>query len=64
MNKHEFADFVYKSRSDCDMTLKEFAEELDIDWVTVWRWENKRNMPKPDAINHWIEEIIGICDAD
>lgn len=63
MNKHEFSEFVINSRYDAELTLKEFAGELGVDWITVWRWENKRAMPKPDAIEHWIEKIIEVVDA-
>lgn len=62
MDKHEFAEFVIDSRDKAELTLKEFAAELGVDWVTVWRWENKRSMPKPDAIEFWIEKILYVVD--
>jgi DNA-binding transcriptional regulator YiaG len=53
----DFSEFVIKARKKSDMTLHEFAQEIGTSWITVWRWENEKNKPKPDAIEYWIKQI-------
>lgn len=60
MDKKEWSEFVSKARAKADMTQWEFADELKISWITVWRWENEFNMPKTDAIDYWKKEISKI----
>ena len=63
MNKHEFADFIYDTRQDNQLTMKELAAEIGVSWTTVWRWENKRSCPRPDAIEFWVERILGAVEC-
>jgi DNA-binding XRE family transcriptional regulator len=57
MNKKEWSSFVSKARAKADMTLHEFGQEIGTSWVSVWRWENEYNMPRTEALPHWIKEI-------
>lgn len=57
MDKKEFSDFVINARKKSKLTLHEFGSCLGASWVTVWRWENMHNMPKPDAIGYWVDKI-------
>jgi len=60
MNKQEFASFVSSRREELDLTFREFADELGVNWITVWRWERARNCPKDDAQPYWIEKILSV----
>jgi len=60
MDKHEFAKFVSDKREELDLTLRELADEIGVNWITVWRWERARNCPKDDAMPYWIEKILGV----
>lgn len=57
MDKKEFAEFVSKARIKSALTLHEFSKEIGTSWVTVWRWENEHNVPRPEAIEYWVRKI-------
>ena len=57
MDKIEFSSFIKDSREDLGVTKTRFAELLDINWITVWRWENKHNIPAENIIDMWINKI-------
>lgn len=57
MNKKQFSDFISKKRDKTGLTQFDFGTELGVSWVTIWRWENEDSMPKPDAIDYWIEKV-------
>lgn len=57
MNKEEYAEFVKNSRIDMNMTKSSFAHALDITWMTLWRWENKRSMPAANIVDMWVNKI-------
>jgi len=63
MNKKEFQRFIKGARKAQGMTLRDFADELGVNWVTVWRWEKGRNCPAKDAMGYWVEKVIGICET-
>lgn len=57
MNKEEYAKFVRAERDRLSISLRSFAEKLDISWMTVFKWENQVHMPKQDALKFWIDKI-------
>ena len=38
-------DKIKKDRKERDMTLKQYAELLQVDQNTVWKWENGKRNP-------------------
>jgi len=60
MTKKEFSKLVQRTRQEHELTLRDFAKEIGVNWVTVWRWENGRTCPKKDALAFWVKIIGGI----
>ncbi len=57
MEKNEFSKIVICERKRSGMTLYDFADKIGTSWVTVWRWENQYCMPRPEAIDFWIDKM-------
>lgn len=55
MKKKNFAELIRKKRGE--MTQHEYAKTIGVSWITIWRWENGVSIPKPDAIEYWIQKI-------
>ena len=50
-----FSDFVRKVRRGLDMSQHELAGELNVNYTTINRWENKRVVPSNLAKKSFIE---------
>lgn len=57
MNQKEFSKLVKNRRNQLGLSQFDFGSEIGTSWITIWRWENEINMPKPDAIGFWIKRI-------
>jgi DNA-binding XRE family transcriptional regulator len=60
MTQHEFSRLVKRCRALSDLSQKAFGKEIGCSWITIWRWENNLNCPKPDAIEFWVRKVQGI----
>ena len=50
-----FSDYVRKVRRGLDMSQHELAKELNVNYTTINRWENKRVIPSNLAKKSFIE---------
>jgi transcriptional regulator with XRE-family HTH domain len=57
MEQVEFSEKVRAARIKRNISQFEFAKEIGCTWMTVWRWEHEKSMPRHDAINYWLEKI-------
>lgn len=42
-----------KLREEAGLTIREVAEQLDVCWHTVFRWENGERFPRSARGNRW-----------
>ena len=57
MNRKQFSTLVKRKREKLGMSQEDFAHILGVSWLTVWRWENDRAMPRHDAVEYWIKKV-------
>ena len=50
-----FSEYVRKVRRGLDMSQHELAKELNVNYTTINRWENKRVIPSNLAKKSFIE---------
>ncbi len=42
------------------LNLSEYADELGVSTVTLWRWLNDKCKPRPDAVGYWVNKMKGV----
>lgn len=57
MIENDFTDLVLDTRKKTGLTLFEFGSEIGVSWITVWRWENKKNYPKKNVMVMYAKNI-------
>jgi len=59
MNYKQFSSLVSATRKNLGASQEQFAKKIGCSWLTIWRWEKQRSMPRADALEYWIEKIKG-----
>ena len=60
MKQDEFSSFIRVKRKKSGLSQFDFGSEIGTSWITVWRWEHEKCMPKPDAIEFWINKVKSV----
>lgn len=48
-------DEIRRIRHKLGLSQQKFSEKLGVSWVSVCRWENGKNEPKPETIDKILE---------
>ncbi|RDU21913.1 helix-turn-helix transcriptional regulator [Anaerosacchariphilus polymeriproducens] len=51
----KYSEFVKKVRKDLNLTQKQLADELEVSYATINRWENSHVLPSKLAIKSFID---------
>lgn len=62
MNKETFTNIVRTERKKTGLTQFEFAQSIGVTWITVWRWENNKNVPDKNIRDMWVEKMKLVKD--
>jgi transcriptional regulator with XRE-family HTH domain len=60
MKQDKFSSFIRDKRKESGLSLFDFGSEIGASWITIWRWEHEKCMPKPDAIRFWIDKVKSV----
>lgn len=57
MTKQQFAKKIKEKREKLEKTQSEFAKMLGVSWITIWRWENEKQVPNNIIMDLWLRHI-------
>lgn len=52
-----FSEEIKKARKASGLTQYECGEKIGVSWITIWRWENKQNLPDDNVKEFWLGKV-------